>query len=166
MVTTYPIYILDLNHKDMVVFPEMKADIPHPEFWEKDVAAIIAKNFDISLKPLLNLPYCQRRARKPDTVMGSQATMLSRAVPHTPRTGSRIARQGIEPCLAFSKTAVQSPEAARFIKPARANHIRLPSVSVDPPGSVTNAESGWRAPLYYWNGLIDRQSSLYPGICV
>lgn len=63
MVTTYPIYILDLNHKDMVVFPEMKADIPHPEFWEKDVAAIIAKHLDISLKPLLNLPYCQRRAR-------------------------------------------------------------------------------------------------------
>ncbi len=61
--TTYPIYILDLHGEELVVFPRDKADIPHSEFWEPTVAPLLAKHFSIPLKPLLNLPYCQRRAR-------------------------------------------------------------------------------------------------------
>lgn len=60
---TYPIYILDLHGEELVVFPKDKADIPHSDFWENTVATLLAKHFSIPLKPLLNLPYCQRRAR-------------------------------------------------------------------------------------------------------
>ena len=63
MVTTYPIYILELEGKDLVVFPESKADIPHPQFFQKDIIPIIANYFGISDKRLMNIPYCQRRAR-------------------------------------------------------------------------------------------------------
>ena len=61
--TTYPIYVLDLDAGDLVVFPQGKADISHSEFWEQTVAPLLAKHVSIQLKPLLNLPYCQRRAR-------------------------------------------------------------------------------------------------------
>jgi hypothetical protein len=61
--TTYPIYILDLHGEELVVFPKDKADISHSEFWEQTVAPLLAKHVSIPLKPLLNLPYCQRRAR-------------------------------------------------------------------------------------------------------
>lgn len=63
MVTNFPIYILELDGRDVVVFPQDKADISHSDFWEQTVAAIIAKNFGISHKRLMNIPYCQRRAR-------------------------------------------------------------------------------------------------------
>jgi hypothetical protein len=61
--TTYPIYILDLDGEEIVVFPNDKADISHSELWEQTVAPLVAAHFSIPLKPLLNLPYCQRRAR-------------------------------------------------------------------------------------------------------
>jgi hypothetical protein len=61
--TTYPIYILDLHGEDVVVVPEAKTDISHSDFWEQTVAPLLARHFLIPLKPLLNLPYCQRRAR-------------------------------------------------------------------------------------------------------
>jgi len=61
--TTYPIYILDLHEEELVVFPNEKPDISHSEFWEQTVAPLLAKHVSIPLKPLLNLPYCQRRAR-------------------------------------------------------------------------------------------------------
>ena len=60
---TYPIYILDLHTEERIVFPKEKADISHSEFWEQTVAPIIAEQFSIPLRLLLNLPYCQRRAR-------------------------------------------------------------------------------------------------------
>ena len=63
MTDTYPLYILDLNGKDVVVFPKEKPDIPHSEFWEQTVAPLLAEHFGIPLKPLLNIPFCQRRAR-------------------------------------------------------------------------------------------------------
>ena len=63
MTTTFPIYILDLHGKDVVVFPKDKPDIPHSDFWEQTVAPLLAEHLSIPLKPLLNLPYCQRRAR-------------------------------------------------------------------------------------------------------
>jgi hypothetical protein len=61
--TTFPIYILEFDGEDVVVFPEGQTDIPHSEFWEQTVAPLLAKHVSIPLKPLLNLPYCQRRAR-------------------------------------------------------------------------------------------------------
>ena len=63
MTTTYPVYILDLNDEDVVVFPEDKVDISHSEFWKQTAAPLVAKHFSIPLTPLLNIPYCQRRAR-------------------------------------------------------------------------------------------------------
>jgi hypothetical protein len=62
-VTTYPVYILNLDREELVVFPDDKADIPHSDFWEQTVAPFLADHFSMPLKPLLNLPYCQRRAR-------------------------------------------------------------------------------------------------------
>ena len=59
--SNYPIYILDFD--DMVVFPQEKIDLPHSEFWKKNIAPFIADRFRIPIQPLLNLPYCQRRAR-------------------------------------------------------------------------------------------------------
>jgi hypothetical protein len=63
MPTTYPIYILDLPGEELVAFPKDKADISHSDFWEQTVAPLVAKHFSIPIRPLLNLPYCQRRAR-------------------------------------------------------------------------------------------------------
>ena len=62
-VYTYPIYILDLDGKDTVLFPQGKLDIPHSLYFEQTIAPIIAKHFGISHKRLMNIPYCQRRAR-------------------------------------------------------------------------------------------------------
>lgn len=57
---SFPIYILD--HGEIVI-PEKQEDIPHAEFWKTKVAAIIAKKYQIPVWSLLNLPYCQKRAR-------------------------------------------------------------------------------------------------------
>ena len=57
---SYPIYILD---DDTIIFPEGKIDIDHSEFWETTVARIVARHHNIPLEDLLNLTYCQRRAR-------------------------------------------------------------------------------------------------------
>jgi hypothetical protein len=57
---SYPIYILD---DDTIVFPSGKIDIDHSAFWETTVAEIVARHHRIPLEDLLNLPYCQRRAR-------------------------------------------------------------------------------------------------------
>ena len=54
----FPIYILD---DDSVLF--LKKDISHTKFWQKQVAAVVAKKFAVPLSEILNLPYCQRRAR-------------------------------------------------------------------------------------------------------
>lgn len=61
---SYPIYLLDLGGDEYaIVFPEGKADLDHTDFWEKSVARIVARHFGMSVEDLLNLPYCQRRAR-------------------------------------------------------------------------------------------------------
>jgi len=54
----FPIYILDDDTLVIVV-----ADMSHCEFWESTVAAIVASELAIPLPAILNLPYCQRRAR-------------------------------------------------------------------------------------------------------
>jgi hypothetical protein len=61
---SYPIYILDLGGKDYsIVFPEGKVDLDHSAFWEQVVARIVARHFHLPLEELVNMPYCQRRAR-------------------------------------------------------------------------------------------------------
>jgi len=60
MLESYPIYILD---NDQIVFPPEKNDIGHCEFWEETVHKIVAELFHVPARKLINLPYCQRRAR-------------------------------------------------------------------------------------------------------
>lgn len=61
---TYPIYILDLGGaENVIVFPDGKADLDHCDFWEATVARIVARHFRLPFDGLVNLPYCQRRAR-------------------------------------------------------------------------------------------------------
>lgn len=54
----FPLYILDDDTLVVVV-----SDISHCDFWESTVAAIVAEKNGLRLSVLLNLPYCQRRAR-------------------------------------------------------------------------------------------------------
>jgi len=54
----FPLYILDDDTLVVVV-----SDISHCDFWESTVAAIVAEKHGLRLSVLLNLPYCQRRAR-------------------------------------------------------------------------------------------------------
>lgn len=61
--TIFPLYLLRLGNEWKVVFPDDRADIGHSEFWEHVVAQVVARHFKIPLHKLVNLPYCQRRAR-------------------------------------------------------------------------------------------------------
>jgi len=54
----FPLYILDDNTLIIVV-----SDTSHCDFWESTVAAIVAEKHELPLSAILNLPYCQRRAR-------------------------------------------------------------------------------------------------------
>jgi hypothetical protein len=62
--TSYPVYILRLGDKTVIVAPQYRQqDVGHTEFWESTVARIVARHFRIPVEKLLNLPYCQSRAR-------------------------------------------------------------------------------------------------------
>lgn len=56
---SFPVYITD----DGKVFLKKEKDLGHNEFWENEVSLYVAKKFKISLKELINLPYCQKRGR-------------------------------------------------------------------------------------------------------
>ncbi len=60
---SFPIYILKLGGEIKFVFPEDRKDIGHTDFWEEKVAKIVAVHHKIPLNKLIDLPYCQRRAR-------------------------------------------------------------------------------------------------------
>jgi len=60
---SYPIHILRLEKTDRIVFPEGKVEIGHCDFWDQYVSSIVARHYHIPLKTLMDLPYCQRRAR-------------------------------------------------------------------------------------------------------
>jgi DMSO/TMAO reductase YedYZ molybdopterin-dependent catalytic subunit len=61
---SYPIYILDLGEGEpTIVFPKDKEDLDHSDFWEREVAGIVARHFRLNIEDLKNLPYSQRRAR-------------------------------------------------------------------------------------------------------
>jgi hypothetical protein len=60
---TFPIYILRLGRTAQIVFPENRADLDRPDFWEQTVCHVVARHFGIPPRRLANLPYCQRRAR-------------------------------------------------------------------------------------------------------
>jgi hypothetical protein len=59
----FPIYILCLDGKWLIEFPEPREDIGHTRFWEDHVSHVVARHYEISQALLENLPYCQRRAR-------------------------------------------------------------------------------------------------------
>lgn len=60
---TFPAYFLRLNDQWRVVVPGDKEDIGHTDFWEQTVARIVADHYRVPEHRLVNLPYCQRRAR-------------------------------------------------------------------------------------------------------
>lgn len=67
---SFPIYVLDLGEGEpTIVFPEGKVDLDHSDFWEQTVARIVARHFRVPVEALLNLPYCQRRARINDKIV-------------------------------------------------------------------------------------------------
>lgn len=61
--SSFPIYIIELDSQVKVVFPEGRSDIGHSEFWEQSVASLVAGHYGVPQSSLANLPYCQRRAR-------------------------------------------------------------------------------------------------------
>ncbi len=66
MITTFPIYILRLGDETVIVEPQDRQDVGHTDFWEATVASMVARHFRIPVTKLLNLPYCQSRARVVD----------------------------------------------------------------------------------------------------
>jgi hypothetical protein len=60
---SYPIYMLQLGKRWKIVFPEGQEDIGHCDFWEETVSHLVADFFEVPQRKLVNLPYCQRRAR-------------------------------------------------------------------------------------------------------
>jgi hypothetical protein len=60
---TYPVYLLQLGDELRIVFPADKSDIGHTDFWEQTASHIVAQHYGIPQRKLVNLPYCQRRAR-------------------------------------------------------------------------------------------------------
>lgn len=59
---SYPIYILELDKRTIVVSPE-RVDIGHYEWWEQAVHKIVADHFRVPARRLKYLHYCQKRAR-------------------------------------------------------------------------------------------------------
>jgi predicted Zn-dependent protease len=72
----FPLYILKLDDTK-VVLPDGKEDMGHSDFWEKAVSHVIARYYRIPQAKLLNLPYCQRRAR----VVGDKCYYGERTTP-------------------------------------------------------------------------------------
>jgi hypothetical protein len=60
---TFPIYVLELGSELVVCFPGDRNDIGHSEFWETTASRLVAEHYKIPQRLLVNLPYCQRRAR-------------------------------------------------------------------------------------------------------
>ena len=60
---SFPIYLLELGDSLVVCFPEDLTNIDHSAFWEATASRLVAEHYGIPQRLLLNLPYCQRRAR-------------------------------------------------------------------------------------------------------
>jgi hypothetical protein len=60
---TFPIYLLELGDGLVLCYPEDRRDIDHSEFWETTASRQVAEHYKIPQRLLVNLPYCQRRAR-------------------------------------------------------------------------------------------------------
>lgn len=54
----FPVYILD---DDTILY--IKEDLNHVDYWCDFVSKIVSERHGIPRKKLINLPYCQRRAR-------------------------------------------------------------------------------------------------------
>jgi hypothetical protein len=60
---SFPVYLLRSEQGWEVVYPEGKRDIGHTDFWEDTVSRLVARRYRIPRTELVNLPYCQLRAR-------------------------------------------------------------------------------------------------------
>jgi hypothetical protein len=69
LVVDFPIYLLRLDEQWQIEIPNNKEDIGHTDFWEQAVSGIVADFYKIPRAKLVNLPYCQRRAR----IVGNKA---------------------------------------------------------------------------------------------
>lgn len=54
----FPLYILD---DDSVLYTI--SDLNHVDYWYETISKIVAGKYGIPRKKIINLPYCQRRAR-------------------------------------------------------------------------------------------------------
>lgn len=55
---SFPLYILD---DDTILY--VKEDINHVDYWYNTVSKIVSDKYGVPRRKILNLPYCQRRAR-------------------------------------------------------------------------------------------------------
>lgn len=60
---SFPIYIANLSGKNCVLYPINFRDCGHVEFWENYVHKIVGTHYYIPWNKLVNIPYCQLRAR-------------------------------------------------------------------------------------------------------
>jgi len=103
---SYPVYIIDLGGEGYtILFPEGKVDLDHCDFWEKTVARIVARHFGLPVGDLLNLPYCQRRARVSGKVVyygeKTNRKLLKLIEKAVGETGLRFVYEGHETRLEF-----------------------------------------------------------------
>jgi hypothetical protein len=69
----------------------------HSDFWSSTVAPMVAEHFQLPVKRLLNLPYCQRRARIVEREAGivvyygeKQSKSLLKLISRTVKLSNRI----------------------------------------------------------------------------
>ena len=79
----FPVYFLRLGKDWQVVFPKDKPDIGHTDFWEETVSRIVADHYKIPRPKLVNLPYCQPRAR----IVGNRAKLWPDSTPNRRAAG-------------------------------------------------------------------------------
>jgi hypothetical protein len=96
--SSFPIYLLSLGEETVIVAPEGRQDVGHSDFWEATVAGIVARHFRVPVAKLLNLPYCQRRARVVGNVVYYGGT-------HDPELLERIRAALGDPGLKFAYDA-------------------------------------------------------------
>ena len=63
---SFPVYITPW---DEVLSPDGLEDLPHEEYWEREVAGAVAGRLGVDRQELVNLPYCIRRARLVEDVV-------------------------------------------------------------------------------------------------
>lgn len=123
---SFPIYLLRLGKEWRIVFPDDQNDIGHTEFWEQTVSHLVAKYFGIPQPKLVNLPYCQRRARIVDDTVyfgGRFRSDLLRAI------RKAVANERLSFCFDEHERRLREDvlEFRRLIRRRRRNHLDDPT---------------------------------------